>query len=42
MKYEDGIGLLVEEETVLQGVTDTVVEIGRCYGMEINVENAKQ
>ena len=38
MKYEDGVGLLVEEGTVLQGITDIVVEIGRCYGREINVE----
>jgi hypothetical protein len=42
VKYADGVVLLVEEEPVLQGMTDTVIEIGRCYGMEINVDNAKQ
>jgi hypothetical protein len=38
VKYEHGVGLLVEEEPVPQGMTDIVAEIGRCYGMEINVK----
>jgi hypothetical protein len=28
-------------EAVLQGTTDKLIEIGRCYGMEINVEKTK-
>jgi hypothetical protein len=30
--------LLAREEKVLQGMTDRLIEIGRFYGMEINVE----
>ena len=30
--------LTAKEETVLQGMTDKLTEIGRCYGMKINVE----
>jgi hypothetical protein len=30
--------LLAREEKVLQGMVDRLIEIGRCYGMEINVE----
>jgi hypothetical protein len=30
-----------KEETVLQGMIDKLAEIGRCYGMEINVEQSK-
>jgi len=26
---------------VLQGMTDKLIEIGRCYGMEMNVEKTK-
>jgi hypothetical protein len=29
---------MAKEETVLQGIIDNLIEIGRCYGMEINVE----
>jgi hypothetical protein len=29
--------LLAEKETVLQGMIDRLTEIGRCYGMEMNV-----
>jgi len=29
-----------KEETVLQNMIDKLIEIGRCYGMEMNVENA--
>jgi hypothetical protein len=31
----DELVLLVQEETVLQDLTDRLNEIGRCYGMEI-------
>ena len=32
---------MAKEETVLQGMTDKFIEIGRCYGMEMNVEKTK-
>ena len=32
---------MAKEETVLQGKIDHLIEIGRCYGMEINVEKQK-
>jgi len=33
--------LMAKEETVLQGMIDKLIEIGRCYGMEMNVEKTK-
>ena len=30
-----------KEETVLQSMIDKLIEIGRCYGMEMNVEKTK-
>jgi hypothetical protein len=33
--------LLAKEEMVLQGKIDKVIEIGRSYDMEINVENKR-
>jgi hypothetical protein len=33
--------LLGKEEKVLQDMTDKLNEIGRCYGMEMNVEKTK-
>ena len=41
VKYADDIVLMAKEETVLQGMIDKVTEIGRCYGMEMNVEKTK-
>jgi hypothetical protein len=41
MKYADDLLLLVKEETVLQGMIDRVIEIGGCYGMEVDVEESK-
>ena len=40
-KYADELVLLAKEETVLQDMTDKLTEIGRCYGMEMNVEKTK-
>jgi hypothetical protein len=37
MKYADDM-LLAKEEMVLQGMIDKLVETGRCYGVEMNVE----
>jgi hypothetical protein len=41
VKYADDLVLLVREENVLQGMVDRLIEIGRCYGMEMNVEKSK-
>jgi hypothetical protein len=38
VKYADDLVLMDKEETVLQGMIDELIEIGRCYGMEMNVE----
>ena len=32
---------MAKEETVLQGMVDRLIEIGRCYGTEMNVEKTK-
>ena len=32
---------MAKEETVLQGIIDKLIEIGRCFGMEMNVEKTK-
>ena len=40
-KYADDLVLIAKEETVLQGMIDKLIEIGRCYGMEMNVEKTK-
>ena len=37
MKYTDDAVLLAKEQSLLQGMTDKLIETGRCYGMEINV-----
>jgi len=34
LKYADDVLLMAKEETVLQGTTDRLTEIGRCYGIE--------
>jgi hypothetical protein len=38
----DDLVLLDKEERILQGMTDRPTEIGRCYGMEMNVEKIKE
>jgi len=38
VKYADDLVVLAKEEKVLRDMTDKVIEIGRCYGMEMNVE----
>jgi hypothetical protein len=42
VKYADDLVLLAEEEMVLQDMIDKLIEIRRCYGMEMNVEKKKQ
>jgi hypothetical protein len=41
VKYADDLVLLAMDEKVLQGVVDRLSEIGRCYGMEMNVGKTK-
>ena len=41
MKYADDLVLMAKEETVLKGMIDKLIEIVRCYGMEMNVEKTK-
>ena len=35
------IVLLAKEENVLQNMIDKLTEIGRCYGMDMNVDKIK-
>jgi hypothetical protein len=41
VKCANDILLLAKEEKVLQDIVDKLIEIGRCYGMEMNVEKTK-
>jgi len=41
VKYADDLVILAKEEKVLQDMIDKLIEIGRCYGMEMNVEKTK-
>ena len=41
VKYADDLVALAKEEKVLQDMIDKLIEIGRCYGMEMNVEKTK-
>ena len=41
VKYADDLVLMAKEETVLQGMIDKLMETGRYYGMEMNVEKNK-
>jgi hypothetical protein len=38
VKYATGIGLLAKDDTVLQGMSERLIEIEIYYGMEMNVE----
>jgi hypothetical protein len=42
VKYADDLVLLATEEKVLQDMTDKLIEIERCYGMQMNVEKTKR
>ena len=35
------LALMSKEETVLQSMIDKLIEVGRCYGMGMNVEKNK-
>jgi hypothetical protein len=39
VKYADDLVLLAKERRMLQGMIDRIIEIGRYYGMEMNVKN---
>jgi hypothetical protein len=41
VKYADDLVLMAKEETVLQGMINRIIAIGRCNGMEMNVEKTK-
>jgi hypothetical protein len=41
VKYADELVLLAKEKMVLQGMIDRLIEIGRCYGVDMNVEKSK-
>ena len=38
VKYANDLVLLSNEETVLQGMTEGVIEVVICYGIEMGVE----
>jgi hypothetical protein len=42
VKYADDLVLMAKEEKVLQDVIDKLIEIGRCYGMEMNVKKKQK
>jgi hypothetical protein len=41
VKYANDLVLLAKEETVLQGMVDRLIEFGRRYGREMNVDKTK-
>jgi hypothetical protein len=41
VKYAGDLVFLAKEDVVLQDMIDKIIEIRRCYGMEMNVEKTK-
>ena len=41
VEYADDLVLMAEEEMALKGMIDKLIEIGRCYGMKMNVKKTK-
>jgi len=41
VKYADNLVLLAKAEAVLQSMIERLVDVGRCYGMEMNVGKTK-
>jgi len=41
VKYVDDLLLLAKEGKVKQDMIDKLIEIGRCYGLEMNVGNPR-
>ena len=42
MQYADDFVLLVKEGSVVQGIINTITEIGRCFAIEMDVEKVMQ
>ena len=42
VKYAEDLVLMAKEEKVLQGMIDKLIEIGICYGMEMNVKKKQK
>jgi hypothetical protein len=42
LKYTDDLVLMAKEGAVLQGMFEGIIDIGRCYGMEMNVKKTKE
>jgi hypothetical protein len=41
-KCTDSLVLLAKDQTVLQSMADGLIEVGRCYGVEMNVERTNE
>jgi len=41
VKYADDLVLLAKIETLIQGMTNTLIETGRCYRMEMSEDKTK-
>ena len=41
LKYADDLVIMAKEETVLLGMNNKLIEIGKYYGMEMNVDKTK-
>ena len=41
MKYAEKLVLLAKRETVIRDVIDRLTEMGKCYGIDMNVEERK-
>jgi len=41
VKYANDLVILTKEKVVLQGMTERLTEIGRCYGIELNVQKLR-
>jgi GTP cyclohydrolase II len=41
VKYADDLVLLAKKEKVVQDMIDKIIEIGRCYRLEMDVEKTK-
>ena len=41
VKYADDLVFWLKKKRLIQDMTDKLTEIGRCYGMEMNVEKTK-
>jgi hypothetical protein len=42
MRYADDLVLSAKEEAILQSMIDKLIQVGRGYGKEINVEELRQ